>query len=1099
MNAYRFPAALAALTLALPLCAQTSLGRLSGQIADASTAVVNGAAVEVRSTTTGLLRTTASDATGTYRVEALEPGAYDVSVKMAGFTTFVKRNVPVQAGTASRLDIVLEVGAAATVVEVTAGSEVLLQAESVTRGGSITSLEAQEFAIAGRNAVAFALTLPGVSTNRFGFGIGTFSVNGSRGRSNNFMVDGSDNNDTGIAGQAMQLRNPDAVAEVAVQTSNFDAEFGRAGGATVNTVTKMGSNNLHGSLFHLFDSTYDDATTNTTSLNPAVIRRGRPLPGTENWFGGTVGGPVKKNKTFFFAGYHQQRQASTSATSFGAPSAAGWSALDALFPSGRNERYDLFKKSLNGLTATSQFFPMIMGDGRPNVEFGTAGASFPLSLTDKQLIVRGDHSFSEKDTLMLRFIDQRQVNGPAQLNLPNFITTQQILNKNAQINETHIFSPFVTNELRVSYARIIFEFPLDPPADFAKSIPTYTLGGGAPNLGVGTVFPQGRIANNYTLQDTVSWIKGRHTIRTGVDLVNQRAKDLAPARERGELAYATTAGYSIFANFIDDFGGTNGAASRTFGSPANYPRVFRQAYFFQDRWRATNNLTLTLGVRYDYFGVPMNALPYAVFSGLFNVNPQTLDGPYRQPSKVKADKNNWSPTLGIAWSPSFKDGFLGTIFGDKKSAIRTGYQIGYDTFFNNILSNAATSVPNLISTTANSVASAAAPRGLANLSRALPTQSRLPLPIDSQTLTYGDLAAPYTQRWSFGVQRELKGQMIADVSYVGTRGMRLFINEDLNPLVPVNLRRAYTNVNPLVANQLTPRLDPLQGPRLTRTNGGNSVYHGLQSSLNRRLSKGLMTNLSYTWSKNIDNSSEIFGVGNVGLPQQSAIPSLFGGLRNERALSHFDRAHRFVATFLYELPFGKHQNGFLKHTLEGWQVTGLWSFESGVPLTVSNGVDADGLGGSLDRPDYNPSGRRGTRAVSCITAPNGFCDPDNNNRPANLTETMYIQVPTFTGNDPKRTGNLGRGTLRSPGQKNLDSTLAKTFSLTERFKLNLRGEFFNLFNTPQYGTINVSPFTANVPTTINSNVATAPAGRFLAPQFADGGGRVTRYQLRLTF
>jgi len=175
---------------------------------------------------------------------------------------------------------------------------------------------------------------------------------------------------------------------------------------------------------------------------------------------------------------------------------------------------------------------MIMGDGRPNVEFGTAGASFPLSITDKQLIVRGDHSFTEKDTLMLRFIDQRQVNGPAQLNLPNFITTQQILNKNAQINETHIFSPFVTNELRVSYARIIFDFPLDAPADFAKSIPTYTLGGGAPNLGVGTVFPQGRLANNYTLQDTISRIKGRHTIRTGVDLVNQRAKDLAPARTR---------------------------------------------------------------------------------------------------------------------------------------------------------------------------------------------------------------------------------------------------------------------------------------------------------------------------------------------------------------------------------------------------------------------------------------------------------------------------------------------------------------------------------------------------------------------------------------
>ncbi|MBM3787237.1 MAG: TonB-dependent receptor [Acidobacteria bacterium] len=1098
MSALRFPVALAALSLS-SLVAQTSLGRLTGQVSDASAASVVGADIEVRNARTGLTRSVQSDATGVYRIEALEPGDYDVTAKMAGFSSFVKRAVPVQAGSASRLDISMEVGTAATVVEVTAGSEVLLQAESVTRGGNISALQAAELPFSGRNPTALALTLPGVSTNRFGFGIGTFSVNGSRGRSNNFMLDGSDNNDTGIAGQAFQLRNPDAVAEVAVQTSNFDAEFGRAGGATVNTVTKAGTNTFHGSLFYLLDSTYDDAITNTLSLNPAVIARGRPLAGTENWFGGTLGGPVKKNKTFFFAGYHDQRQNSNAGTSFGAPTAGGWAALEAMYPSGRNPRYDLFKQSMGGLTATSQFFPVVMGDGRPNLEFGTAGTTFPLFLRDKQLIVRGDHSFSEKDQLMLRYIDQRQTNGPAQTNLPNFVTSQQVVNKNAQVNETHIFSPSMTNELRVSYARIAFEFPVDAPAAFAKTMPTIGLGGGLPNLGVGTVFPQGRLANNYTLQDTVSWIRGRHSIRMGVDLVNQRAKDLAPALERGNLAYGNTVGYSFFANFMDDFGGTNGAATRTFGSPANYPRVFRQAYFFQDRWRATQNLTITLGARYDYFGVPMNALPYAAFSGLFNVDPATLDGPYRRPSKVKADRNNWSPTLGVAWSPSFRDGFLGKVFGDKKSAIRTGYQIGYDTFFNNILSNAATSVPNLISTTTNSVSSAQLPRGLAGLSASLPTASRQPLPVDSQTLTYGDLAAPYTQRWSFGVQREVKGNMIADVSYVGTRGLRLFINEDLNPLVPLNLRRQYQSVNPLVANQLTLRLDTLQGPRLTRTNGGNSVYHGLQASLSRRMTKGLLANLSYTRSKNIDNSSEVFGVANVGLPQQSAVPSLFGGLRNERAVSHFDRPQRFVATFVYALPFGKSGNGFTRHTLGGWQVTGFWSFESGVPLTVTNGVDADGLGGSLDRPDYNPSGRPGVRAVPCAASATGFCNPDAANAAINPSDAMYVGLPAFTGNDPKRTGTLGRGTLRTPGVKNLDGTIAKTFRLTERIGMNFRAEVFNFINTPQYGFGNVSPFMANVPVTIQSSITGAPAGRFLQPQFADGGGRVMRYQIRLTF
>ncbi|MBL8242529.1 MAG: TonB-dependent receptor [Bryobacterales bacterium] len=1096
MNAYPFAAALAVVTLSFSLSAQTSLGRLIGQVNDSSNALVAGTEVEAKNTRTNLVRLTKSDSTGNFRLEALEPGDYDVTARMAGFTTYVKRNVPVQSGNASRLDIKLEIGAAATVVEVTAGAEALLQAESVTRGGTITQLQSQELPFSGRNPAALALTLPGVSSNRFGFGIATFAVNGSRGRGNNFMLDGSDNNDTAIAGQALQLRNPDAVAEVAVQTSNFDAEFGRAGGATVNTVTRAGTNNIHGSLFHLLDSTYDDAITNTQSLNPAVIARGKPLVGTENWFGGTVGGPVVKNRTFFFAGYHEQHQASTSGTNLGVPSAAGWAALDRLFPQGRNPRYEVYKQGTARLTATSQFFPVTMGDGRGDIEFGTGAAVFPSKFKDKQFVARGDHSFSEKDQLMVRYMSNHQVNGPIQANFPAFMTSQEVNNKNAQVNETHIFSPSLTNELRMSYARIGFEFPLDTPAEFARTIPTYTLGGGVSNIGVATTFPQGRLANNYTLQDSISYTRGRHSFRMGVDLVNQRAKDLAPAVERGQLTYATTTGYSIFANFMDDFGGTNGGATRTFGSPANYPKVFRQAYFFQDRWRATQDLTITLGARYDYFGVPMNALPYAAFSGLYNVDPVTLDGPYRRPSKVKADRNNWSPTIGIAWSPSMKSGLLGKLLGDHKSAIRTGYQIGYDTFFNNMLSNAAGSAPNLISTNTNSVSSTALPRGLPNLSASLPTVSRSVLPIDTQTFVYGDLVAPYTQRWSFGVQRELPGQFIADVSYVGTRALRLFINEDLNPLVPLNLRRQYSNVNPLVAGQLQLRADPLQGGRLTRTNGGNSSYHGLQTSLARRFSKGIFANLAYTWSKNLDNSSEIFGVANVNLPQQSAIPSMFGGLRNEKAVSLFDRPQRLVLTFVYDLPFAKTGNPLKRHVLGGWQLTGLWTFESGVPLTVVNGVDADGLGGSLDRPDYNPNGRPGVRAVVCGA---NFCNPDAGNAIINPSEAMYVQVPTFTGNDPKRTGTLGRGTLRTPGTKNLDSTIGKTFALTERFKLSLKGEMFNFINTPQYGSLNVSPFTANVPIAINTNVATAPAGRFLAPQFADGGSRIVRYQIRLVF
>ena len=568
-------------------------------------------------------------------------------------------------------------------------------------------------------------------------------------------------------------------------------------------------------------------------------------------------------------------------------------------------------------------------------------------------------------------------------------------------------------------------------------------------------------------------------------------------RDRGELTYGAATGYSIFANFLDDFGGSAGGALRDFGSPANFPRVTRQAYFFQERWRANQSLTLTLGIRYDYYGQPMNALTYAAFSGLFNVDPITLDGPYRRPSTVKADKNNWSPTIGIAYSPAFDSGLLGALFGNRRTVFRTGYQVSYDLFFNNILSNAATSTPNVIATSTVSQVTADLPRGLANLSQALPRVPREALPTDGQTLVPSDLVSPYTQRWSFGIQRELASQWIAEVSYVGSKGTKLFINEDLNPQVPTGLRHVYPTVSPRVT--LQPRLDPLQGGRLTRTNGGNSVYHALQSEVSRRFASGMGLRGSYTWSKLIDNSSEVFGVTQTASPQQSAIPSIYGGLRNERGLSLFDRPHRFVFSYLYELPFLKNQPGVLGRVLGGWQLSGITTFESGVPLTITNGVDADGLGGAFDRPDYNPNGRKNVRAVPLATSPTGYINPDTPNRdPINPAEAMYIALPTFTGTQPLRTGTLGRNTERSKGIANFDVNLQKRIRLTERFNLEFRTEFYNIFNNPQFGFPSISPFSPGAQGFF-TNVTTGPAGQFLLPNIADGGGRVLRHQIRFEF
>ncbi len=561
------------------------------------------------------------------------------------------------------------------------------------------------------------------------------------------------------------------------------------------------------------------------------------------------------------------------------------------------------------------------------------------------------------------------------------------------------------------------------------------------------------------------------------------------------VTYVTTSNYSGFANFVDDFSGATGVVQRDFGSAAYYPRYTRQAYFFQDRWRATRDLTLTLGVRYEYFGTPMNCLYKASWSGLFNVDPATAKGPYLDPTKVDPDKNNWSPTVGIAWSPSATSGLLGMLLGEKMTVIRTGYQIGYDSFFNNIASNAKTATPNVIATLVNAN-NASHVRGIANWSTQLPTVARAPLPTDSQTLMPGNLVNPYQQRWSFGIQRQLPDGWVADVSYVGSKGTRLFVNEDMNPVVPSSMRISPAVTPTLFA--LTTRLDRTQGGRLTRTNGGDSNYHSLQTMASRRLSRGLMMQVSYTWSKTIDNASEVFGVANNNSPQNTMLPSIYGGLTLDRGISFSDRTHRASISYTYQLPFMRDQQGVLGRVVGGWQVSGITTFETGAPMNVYNGVDADGIGGNYDRPWYNPNGQPGVRAQVSASSSTGYINPDAGNAAIDMMSAMYIQMPAQSGANPGRTGNLGRNTLRVPGVNNWNMNLFKTVAVREGMQVQFRTEFFNIWNHPQFGSASISPFSPG-PGSLGGDVGTTPAGRFLNKYYMDGGGRVVRYQLKFIF
>ena len=1090
----------AILSLAAGLNAQTSRGTVNGLITDPSAATVASAKVELKSTTTNVIRSTETNGSGLYRFDAVDPGTYQLSISSPGFKGAQTDSFEVSGGRIASFDLKLEIGTQSSVVEVSADA-VQLQTESPVRGGTISTTQATELPIASRNPVSLALTLPGVSTSRFAAGgSGSFSSNGARNRSNNFMIDGMENNDISVAGQAFQITNPDTVQETSIQTTNFDAEFGRAGGAVVNVITKSGTNSLHGTASWLLDVTNDDAITNTQGLDPSIIARGKPLPGTQDIWAGTIGGPIRKNRTFFFGGYQYDVQRSSSSYSATAPSAAGYATLNSLFPTGSNPRVDIYRQVLAGTTATAQLSSVALANGRPAVEFGTASIAYANLAFDKQWSVKIDHRIGDNDLLSGRYSNDANPSSPSSLNYPGLNTNFDGKTRNTTISETHIFSPAITNELRIGYNRIDVSFPNDSTNPIGQTLLSYSIAGlpastaSANGLGVPSSFPQGRLANNYVLQDTISIVRGRHTFRAGFDVLDQRSRQFAPINIRGSLTYNSSTGYTGFANFVDDFGGSSGSAAKTYGTNRYYPTVVRQQYFVTDRWRVNQDLTVSLGLRYENPGTALNSLTYPAYTGLFNVNPVTLDGPWNKPNKIQNDNNNFAPSVGLAWSPSSNDGVLGKLVGAKKTVIRTGYSIGFDSFFNNIASNAATSSPNVNASTTVSTVTAALPRGLPGISGVVPPPGIL-TPNGSQTTVVGNLVSPYYQKWSFGIQRELPWNTILDVSYVGTKGTKLYMTEDLNPIVPAALQILPAGFTLAQLPFNSGRYDPLQGIRNIRTNGGSSYYHGLQVSANRRFADHFLGTASYTWSKTIDYVSDVFAANNINVLTFSAVPTVFGGLAREKSVSVIDRPHRFVLSSVYELPFMRTQKGLLGNVLGGWQLSGVYSIESGVPYTVVNGFDADSIGGANDRPDVNPGGARGVRAVPNAGSPTGYVNPDLPGSPAIDPKTAQYVVLAA---NIQRTGNAGRNTERTPGRNNLDANIFKNFRVTERLKMEFRAEMYNALNHPQLGSPSISPFSPGAGT-LSSNAATGLQGRFLNPTFMDGGGRVIKYQVKFRF
>ncbi|HVG19250.1 MAG TPA: carboxypeptidase regulatory-like domain-containing protein [Blastocatellia bacterium] len=1046
--------------------AQSSKGIIVGTVNDPSGAVVAGATVKITNKATNVTRETATSSEGSYRLDAVDPGTYVVEVGAGGFKTVSRDNVIVVAAQATTSDFALEVGAQTEVVNINADSTVILQQQDGARANTLEQRQIVDLPVIGLNPVNLVFTLPGVTSPSplaGGFVQGVeFNINGLRARSNNQLIDGTDNNDVSITGQSLQPVLRDGYNEVSILGGDNSAEYGRAGGAVVNVVTRSGTNQFHGSVYDVIDTSALSSLTPGQKANEGITSVPVYI---QNSFGFSLGGPIKKDKLFFFGTFQPTLTRSGGASASAVvPTERGFQQLRALFPQGASANLDRYLGVVGNLRGTANPFTVALGNGRPDIEFGTATIFRPAPINTYDLLSRIDWTPNQNNSFAFRYLFQDQkVTNQIPTPFEGFTIDVPSRVQNFYLNYTRILSLRMTNEFRFSFSRSNVLFGAQDPSavNFGPEIvfatsPISTVGALG---GIAATFPQGRTLNNFQYQDTVTYTRGAHTIRAGADLLRQLTRQIVPFNNQGNLVYSAGGGFTDFANFVDAFSGTEGAfATRNYGSPVIYPDAFQQAYFVNDSWRARPNLTLNLGLRYENYGTPFNVVPFPAFAG--------LDAPVDAVAKQKGDNNNFAPRFSFAYTPRF----AGKIFGEDRTVIRGGFGVGYDIFFTNILQNTAAAVPNVSGVTINGD-TGPTPRGIPNaVASILPATGTLD-PLGTVNTISPDLVNPQTYTWNLGVQRELPGNFIVDAAYVGTRGLRLFINEQFNPGV----------------NRV--RINPNRGSIVARTNGGDSNYHSLQTRVERGFRNGLLFRFAYTYSKAIDDvNSEVF-VTTGGASRGS---NLFNR-RDDRSVASYDIPHRAVWTFLYDLPGPK--RGLLSQVAGFWTVSGIYRIQSGAAETpYVGGIDLNG-----DRENFNdrpaiihPEAPANSVAILGslfgIASPTGYIDADGN--PIDPANTRYIVDPAI------RTNIAGRNTLRGNRTNRLDLSLQKAFSMPfEGHKLQIRFDFFNVFNHPNFtwarpntsdlGTGNtLSPFFNNV--RLND-------GGILSPVFTPVGRYVTMH------
>jgi hypothetical protein len=1085
---------------------QVTTGTVRGVVTDPNGAIVQGANVTLTRKSTNISVSQQSSGTGTFEFTNIQPGTdYTVKVEAPNFKVTELTDVSVTLNQPTDLPVQLAPGAVSETVTVTAGGTELVDTTTSNLSKGFSSRQVVELAQttagpagspAGVNNLA--LLAPGV-TSSGGVGVGTGgSVGGQRPRDNNFIVDGVDNNDKSVTGPQSYI-SPEEVAEFTLLQNQFSAEFARSNGGNFLTVTKSGTNDFHGSFYGFFRNRYLNAI-DTIQKNQGVNRdrSSENFMGRSDYFRGgyNLGGPVIlprfaeggpslqkfRDKLFFFTSYERiQTGSSIPAGGIEAPTAEGVAIINATPGLSAQNKAAFFQFMPVAAVANRQAADCLTSSAHPENCITIGGVALPLGsvsfpapnfFKQNHAVINLDYNQSAATQHHFRFTMTNGADIDNIPNLPQFFVPIPSKQRLFSYTLIHNFSANLIDENRIAFRRSSQNFPV-PGFNYPglNVFPNITLDDLGVNIGPDPNAPQFTIENNYQIVNNLTWLRGSHSFKFGGDFRNIISPQSFSQRVRGDYEYG---GLEQFLRDLspDVFGERNAGNNIYYGNQ-------RVLYAFaQDDWRLRPNLTLNLGVSYSYQQVPLGARTSQVLNSISSV-PGLIE--FREP---KAQTKNFAPKVGFAWSPDYKGGMLGRLFGESgKSSIRAGFSMGYDYIFDNlyILSNP----PQLQQTNDVDITVASTPNFLAG--GGLPDT---PVAITDAAVARAQTGAfipdqqvPYSLTWTASYQRQLRSDWSFEARYVGTRGVHLLTQNRLNRQAKVapedgrpGLPTFLTAPSQATLDALALNLDTIDARSsfvpsyeaagfntpgvnvVAFLSNGNSSYHGASAQVTKRFSKGFQMTSAYTWSHLIDDTTA--EVNSTVLSPRRVED--FQNLRRERANSALDHRHRFVTSWIYELPWFSSSNGLTRTLLGGFNIAGTYTYETGERITIRSGNDANLNGDAAgDRAIFNPNGTEGIGStVSPLTNSSGQVVgylADNPN-------ARYIQTGTGAQS------NIARNTFLLPPINNFDISLFKNFKFGETKYFQLRADFFNAFNHPQYvpGSVNsVDPTDTSVLTTLN--------------------------------